>query len=169
MFIKSKSRVLINSVFRSKNMVLLKIMFFVDKLCLSTWKTMFFRNSAFHSINLGSRDKLCFSNEKQCFSIEKHCLSAINSVFRFITHLACHSFLQLCLTNINQIQNTTKFSQDKKKSKPDIIVHHIRIAFSYVWSNLFPTVNYNSFIEIHVLQSPKYFIRSQNKRCFPII
>ena len=98
----------INCVFRSKNTVyrsinsvyqiekqsfltvFLKTLFFVDELCLSTVKTMFFRNSAFHSINWVLREKLCFSIEKQCFSSEKHCLSAINSVFRFITHLVCH-------------------------------------------------------------------------------
>ena len=96
-----KQSFLINSVFRSKNIVFLKSMFFVDKLFIDLKnyvflfeKTMFFRNSAFHSINWVFRDKLCFSSEKQCFSIEKHCLSAISSVFRFITHLACHTLYQ---------------------------------------------------------------------------
>ena len=82
---------LINSVcFSIEKQFFLKTLFFVDELCLSTVKTMFFRNSAFHSINWVFCDKLCFSSKKQCFSIEKHCLSAINSVFRFITHLVCH-------------------------------------------------------------------------------
>ena len=70
---------------------LINCVYRLEKLCFSIWKTMFFRNSTFHSINWVFRDKLCFSSEKQWFSIEKHCLSAINSVFRFITHLACHS------------------------------------------------------------------------------
>ena len=78
----------------------------LNKLCFSIWKTMFLRNSAFHSINWVFRDKLCFSSEKKCFSLEKHCLSAINSVFRFITHLACHTSQPLAclLRGVNPIQ-----------------------------------------------------------------
>ena len=98
MFIISKSRVFDKLCFSIEKHSFQKNMFFVDKLCLSTWQTMFFRNSAFHSINLVFGDKLCFSSKKQCFSIEKHCLSAINSVFRFITHLACHKCLKLQLS-----------------------------------------------------------------------
>ena len=56
-----------------------------QKLCFSLDKLSFFCN------------KLFFSSEKQCFSIEKHCLSAINSVLRFITHLACHTDLSYFL------------------------------------------------------------------------
>ena len=37
-----KQSFLINSVFQSKNIAFLRIMFLVDKLWLSTWKTMFF-------------------------------------------------------------------------------------------------------------------------------
>ena len=53
------------------------------------------KNYVFRSIYIVFRDKLCFSSEKLCFSIEKHCLSPINSVFRFITHLACHTHFLL--------------------------------------------------------------------------
>ena len=49
-----------------------------EKPCFSIWKTMFFKNFAFHSINIFFCNKLCF----MCFSV-------INRVFRFIIHLAC--------------------------------------------------------------------------------
>ena len=39
----------------------------LDWLCFSIWKTMFFRNSAFYSINWVFRDKLCFSSKKTMF------------------------------------------------------------------------------------------------------
>ena len=89
-----------NYVFQSKNSLL------VDKQCLSNWEAEFFDKLCFSiekysllvNIQCLSNRKaefcvfLCFSSKKQCFLIEKHCwLSVINSVLRFITHLACHS------------------------------------------------------------------------------
>ena len=61
------------------------------------------KNYVFRSINIVFRNKLCFLSKKKLrFLIEKHCLSPMNSVFRFITHLACQ-IEKHCLSLINSV------------------------------------------------------------------
>ena len=88
-YLIERQNFLIDSVFRSKNIVFLKTMFFVDELCLSTWKTMFFdlkklcfsETFIFLSINWVFCNKLFFKwktvffDRKTLFIADKQCFS----------------------------------------------------------------------------------------------
>ena len=80
---------LINTVYRPINSV-----FLLNNIVFSAINRLYQRQMYNISKNYVFCNKLCFSSEKLCVSIEKYCLLPINSVFRFITHLACHTLNQ---------------------------------------------------------------------------